>query len=262
MPSAKSIGVTGRKTGAATIGTSDGPGTDVDEGSLMALANLSASISLDDMLSGLEKATGTGSVYDGDSEHGGRAPSSRGLSMSRRSAGKTSIMTRGSIGSRIQNVRDNSIRKQADMEARSYGRDHPSGVASEAARRARATADAVRDASARAAAYKTRRMSNSYVESATPLTVRPPSPRSGASSRASSAGSAGGDGESMVSSPSSFRQPRSTELGPVFCSPKSQRNALPPHSELDVRRMALGPYSTIDGRRGELKGASARRPTR
>ena len=119
----------------------------------MGLANLSAALSLDEMLSGLEKAAPSGgqmgrapSVADG-SERGGRAPSSRGgqSMMSRRSVGTRQSTGRmstraSSCGSRVRSVIDDNIRMQARKEAHSYGHGHPSGAASEAARRARATA--------------------------------------------------------------------------------------------------------------------------
>jgi len=255
----------------------------------MALANLSAAISLDDMLSGLEKSGPASVVFDGGegSEHGGRAPSSRGMSMSRRSLGRTSVLTRGSFtsfGTRVQSVMDGSIRHQAGMEAKSYGNQHPSGAASESARRARATADAVRDAASRVAAFKSRSMSNPYVDSLTPRENRwreynPDSytprstgsrdggrtPRSGTSSRVSSPESRGGEShaESVMTarshlSSASARQPRSTTLGAVFCSPKSERTVYLPRSEFDPRRIALGPWSTIDGQRDRQRDRQMR----
>lgn len=267
-------------------------------GGFMGLANLSAAFSLDDMLSGLEKAAPSGgaAMAHGEvgaegSEHGGKAPSSRGgLSMSRRSVGRTSVLTRNSFNSRMQSVLDDNIRQQARMEAQSYGQRHPSGAASEAARRARATADAVRDAASRVHAYRSRTASNPYVDTLhrqhsdrapSPDNFTPRStgsrdgshyggeyartPRSGASSRASSPESRGG-GESHAESTwttrsstcPSPRRPRATSLGPVFCSPKSERQPMRPRSALEARKVALGPYGTIDGQR-ERRVAETRR---
>ena len=268
-------------------------------GSLMALANLSAAISLDEMLSGLEKAAPAsfgggfevGEQSAAGSEYGGKPPSSRGVSVSRRSARAASVSswrTRGSFtsfGSRVQVVQDKHIRYQADIEARTYGAHHPSGSASEAARRARASADAVRDAASRVAAYKQRSANNPYVQSvhharfvdrstdADCYTPRSTGSRDGyfartprstgsarsassrASSRASSPESRGesraetaATGRSAASSRSCI-QPRKTQLGSVFCSPKSERQPMRQRTNLDVRRIALGPYSTIDGQR-------------
>jgi hypothetical protein len=262
-------------------------------GGFMGLANLSAALSLDEMLSGLEKAAPSGgqmgrapSVADG-SERGGRAPSSRGgqSMMSRRSVGTRQSTGRmstraSSCGSRVRSVIDDNIRQQARKEAHSYGHGHPSGAASEAARRARATAEAMRDAASRVHAYRNRSENNPYVDTLhrrnptymdTPDSFTPRStgsrdgshyggeyartPRSHASSRASSPESNGGrsHAESTWTTRSSVcpspRRPRGTSLGPVFCSPKSERLPMRPRSELEPRKVALGPFATVDGQR-------------
>ena len=59
MPTAKP----GKKAPAAAASSPDGKKEKAGS-SLMALANLSAAMSLDDMLSGLEKSKGPGSVHD------------------------------------------------------------------------------------------------------------------------------------------------------------------------------------------------------
>jgi hypothetical protein len=207
----------------------------------MALANLSSAISLDDMLSGLEKTVGLGTLEG--SEHGGSAKASR------RSAGRTSIMTRGTSASRIDCILDDSIRKQASMEARSYGRQHPSGAASEAARRARAATDSVRDAATRVASYHQRVAANPYASqayaSSAPKSHNLERPARSKSPQLiqdtdSSRQSAGGvtprsSGYASVhsgrpQSPRSPREPRSTPLGAVFVGPRTERTSVRPRS--------------------------------
>ena len=202
----------------------------------MALANLSSSISLDSMLSSM--VTSPAHPAEG-SEHGSLP---RSLA-TKRSVGRTSIVTRGSMASRIDTLIDDSIRTQANMEALSYGRNHPSGVASEGARRARAAADAMKDASARVATYNQRFAANRYSSNAslrgssrgedtprsccssytyrsTATTQRgSPSSRGSSPSRRTAARSAGAFRSSSANpSPGT---PRSTELGPVYVSPRS-----------------------------------------
>ena len=202
-----------------------------------ALANLSSSISLDSMLSSL--VTTTTALPAEGSEHGSLP---RSLA-TKRSVGRTSVVTRGSMASRIDTLMDDNIRTQADMEALSYGRNHPSGVASEGARRARAAGDAMKDASARVATYNQRFAANRYSSNAslrgssrgedTPRSCcssytprsSATTPRGTLSSRASTPSkstAARSAGAFHASSPSP-RAPRSTELGPVFVSPRSER---------------------------------------
>ena len=257
MPTAPKLGA--RRTAVTVADDKDGKAKTDAGPTLTALANISSTMSLDDMLSGLEKVGATGGSSRGeDSEHGGSA--SR---RSRRSGGHTSIITRGTSASRIDYILDGDIRKQAGMEAKSYGARHPSGAASEAARRARATADAVKDAASRVAAYQQRVASNPYAAQALTSVASPPRPHALESERSSSSPprprspgasqhgggalpetprsgrplsahtprSSGGRSQSPGRSPGSPREPRATPLGSVYVGPRTEgRSAIKPRS--------------------------------
>ena len=227
--------------------------------SLLALAHLSSDFSLDAMLSGLEKTSQEvratrATSNDGDSDGGGSKRSGAAPTVvSRRSAGKASVATRNSSVSRIDTVFESSIKQQAVMEAMSYGINHPSGAASETARRARSVIDASRDAAARVAAYNCQQRRNPYCASVTrgkptrtlltgsqmdtpcSVTTTPRSsttPRSGNSNAQYSA-------MSISSANSNAREPRSTPLGGVYVGPRSERTAM--RSRSAVQLMALEP---------------------